>query len=92
MPQNEARPHGVYAEEESGTVVLLRVEPTADSAMRFLGAYALYSAFGTIPEESLLRLATALNTALEQKSFYKAFSVMGRVYYIEELSVTSLGE
>lgn len=91
MSRSEDRPHGVYAEEESGAVVLLRVEPTAGSAMRFLGAYALYSAFGEFPEDALLRLASALNSALEQKSFYKAFSVMGRVYYIEELSVTSLG-
>lgn len=81
--------YGVYT-EDGETTSLIRVENTPQDALKFLGKYALFRAFGDVPLETLLVMCNSFTSAHEHVNVSKVFTVNGLIYYIERITEETL--
>lgn len=81
--------YGVYT-ENGETTSLIRVEDTPQDALKFLGKYALFRAFGDVPLETLRVMCNSLAAAHDTVNVSKVFTVNGLVYYIERIAEETL--
>lgn len=75
---------------EDSEETLYRVEDTVGSAVRWLGRYSLYRAYGEVPSSVLCQLMQALDKMASSDDISKEVKVGGLVYYIRELDEKAL--
>lgn len=75
---------------EDAEETLYRVEDTIASAVRWLGRYSLYRAYGEVPSQVLCQLMQALDKLATTENISKEVKVGGLVYYIRELDEKAL--
>lgn len=69
---------------------LVRTADTAEDALKFLGKYILFRAYGDVPTEILQRILTALDKARGTNDVSPCYLVNGLVYYVSILSEEEL--
>ena len=84
--------YGVFVggDNDEGGGALIRTSDTAEDALKFLGKYILFRAYGDVPAEILQRILAALDKARNTNDVSPCYLVNGLVYYVSTLSEEEL--